>query len=353
MAIVRIMNMMLKDKNVGKNVVPIVPDESRTFGMEGMFRSVGIWNQEGQNYVPEDHDQLMFYKESKTGQVLQEGINESGAMSDWIAAATSYSVHNVQTIPFYICYSMFGMQRVLDLCWAAGDQRARGFLIGGTAGRTTLNGEGLQHEDGHSLILSNLIPNCISYDPTFQYEVAVVTQDGMRRMFQEQEDVFYYLTVMNENYEHPEMPVGAEADIIKGMYAFKKGGESGPARPAARFRHHLPRSHRCGRPAQERLGCRVRPLGLYQHERTGPQRYRYAALEPAASAGRAEAVARRAEAGRRQGPGHCFDRLHQAVLRADSSLRQGTVRHAGHRWFRPFGHPREAASPSSKSIVTG
>jgi len=225
MAIVRIMNMMLKDKNVGKNVVPIVPDESRTFGMEGMFRSVGIWNQEGQKYVPEDHDQLMFYKESKTGQVLQEGINEAGAMSDWIAAATAYSVHNVQTIPFYICYSMFGMQRVLDLCWAAGDQRARGFLIGGTAGRTTLNGEGLQHEDGHSLILSNLIPNCISYDPTFQYEVAVIAQDGMRRMFQEQEDIFYYLTVMNENYEHPEMPAGAEADIIKGMYSFRKGGK--------------------------------------------------------------------------------------------------------------------------------
>jgi len=226
MAIVRIMNMLLKDKNVGKNVVPIVPDESRTFGMEGMFRAVGIWNQEGQNYVPEDHDQLMFYKESTTGQVLQEGINESGAMSDWIAAATAYSVHGVQTIPFYICYSMFGLQRTLDLCWAAGDQRARGFLIGGTAGRTTLNGEGLQHEDGHSLILSQLIPNCISYDPTFQYEVAVIAQDGMRRMFQEQEDVFYYLTVMNENYEHPEMPAGAEADIIKGMYAFKKGGES-------------------------------------------------------------------------------------------------------------------------------
>ena len=226
MAIVRIMNMMLKDKNVGKNVVPIVPDESRTFGMEGMFRSVGIWNQQGQNYVPEDHDQLMFYKESKTGQVLQEGINEAGAMSDWIAAATAYSVHGVQTIPFYICYSMFGMQRVLDLCWAAGDQRARGFLIGGTAGRTTLNGEGLQHEDGHSLILSNLIPNCVSYDPTFQYEVAVIAQDGMRRMHQEQEDIFYYITVMNENYEHPEMPAGAEADIIKGMYAFKAGGKS-------------------------------------------------------------------------------------------------------------------------------
>ncbi len=230
MAIVRIMNMMLKDKNVGKHVVPIVPDESRTFGMEGMFRSVGIWNQEGQNYVPEDHDQLMFYKESKTGQVLQEGINEAGAMSDWIAAATSYSVHNVQTIPFYICYSMFGLQRTLDLVWAAGDQRARGFLIGGTAGRTTLNGEGLQHEDGHSLILANLVPNCVSYDPTFQYEVAVIAQDGMRRMFAEQEDVFYYLTVMNENYEHPEMPVGAEADIIKGMYSFRKGAESAAPR---------------------------------------------------------------------------------------------------------------------------
>jgi pyruvate dehydrogenase E1 component len=226
MAIVRIMNILLKDKQVGRNVVPIVPDESRTFGMEGMFRQVGIWNQEGQKYVPEDHDQLMFYKESKTGQVLQEGINEAGAMSDWIAAATSYSVHNVQTIPFYICYSMFGLQRTLDLCWAAGDQRARGFLIGGTAGRTTLNGEGLQHEDGHSLVLSNLIPNCISYDPTFQYEVAVIVQDGLRRMFAEQEDVFYYLTVMNENYEHPAMPDGAEANILKGMYQFRKGTAS-------------------------------------------------------------------------------------------------------------------------------
>ena len=225
MAIVRIMNMLLKDKAVGKNVVPIVPDESRTFGMEGMFRAVGIWNQEGQNYVPEDHDQLMFYKESKSGQVLQEGINEAGAMSDWIAAATAYSVHGVQTIPFYICYSMFGLQRVMDLVWAAGDQRARGFLVGGTAGRTTLNGEGLQHEDGHSHILANLVPNCISYDPTFQFEVAVIVQDGLRRMHVEQEDVFYYLTVMNENYEHPDMPKGAEADIIKGMYSLRQGGK--------------------------------------------------------------------------------------------------------------------------------
>ena len=225
MAIVRIMNTLLKDKQIGRHVVPIVPDESRTFGMEGMFRQYGIWNQEGQKYVPEDHDQLMFYKESKTGQVLQEGINEAGSMADWIAAGTAYSVHGVQMMPFYIFYSMFGLQRTMDLCWAAGDQRTRGFLIGGTAGRTTLNGEGLQHEDGHSLLMANMIPNCISYDPTFQYEVAVVVQDGLRRMFAEQQDVYYYITVMNENYEHPEMPDGAEHDIIKGMYAFRKGGD--------------------------------------------------------------------------------------------------------------------------------
>ena len=225
MAIVRIMNTLLRDKQIGKHIVPIVPDESRTFGMEGMFRQYGIWSQEGQKYLPEDHDQLMFYKESVDGQVLQEGINEAGAMSDWIAAGTAYSVHGVQMVPFYIFYSMFGLQRTMDLCWAAGDQRTRGFLIGGTAGRTTLNGEGLQHEDGHSQILAGAIPNCVTYDPTFQYEVAVIVQDGMRRMFAEQEDVFYYLTVMNENYEHPEMPKGAEKDILKGMYAFRKGGK--------------------------------------------------------------------------------------------------------------------------------
>ena len=190
-----------------------------------MFRQYGIWNQQGQKYVPEDHDQLMFYKESETGQVLQEGINEAGAMADWIAAGTAYSVHNVQMVPFYIFYSMFGLQRTMDLCWAAADQRTRGFMIGGTAGRTTLNGEGLQHEDGHSQIMANMIPNCVSYDPTFQYEVAVIVQDGMRRMFAEQEDIYYYITVMNENYEHPEMPAGAEQDILKGMYAFRKGAD--------------------------------------------------------------------------------------------------------------------------------
>jgi pyruvate dehydrogenase E1 component len=218
MAFVQILQTIIRDKTIGKHVVPIVPDESRTFGMEGMFRQLGIWNQRGQLYTPQDADQLMFYKESKTGQVLQEGINEPGAMCDWMAAATSYSTHGVQMIPFYIFYSMFGFQRVGDLAWAAGDMRSRGFLLGGTAGRTTLNGEGLQHEDGHSHIYAATIPNCISYDPTFGYEVAVIIQDGLRRMCAEQEDVYYYLTVMNENYPQPAMPEGAAPDIIKGMY---------------------------------------------------------------------------------------------------------------------------------------
>jgi pyruvate dehydrogenase E1 component len=202
-------------------VVPIVPDESRTFGMEGMFRQFGIFSQVGQLYRPQDADQLMFYKEDKKGQILQEGINEPGAMASWIAAATSYSVNDMPMIPFYIYYSMFGFQRVGDLAWAAGDSRARGFLLGGTAGRTTLNGEGLQHEDGHSHIQSSLIPNCVSYDPTFSYEVAVIIQDGLRRMIGEQEDVWYYLTLMNENYEHPAMPEGVEENILKGIYLFR------------------------------------------------------------------------------------------------------------------------------------
>ncbi len=223
MAFVRILNTLLRDKNIGNRIVPIVPDESRTFGMEGMFRQFGIFSQVGQLYRPEDANQLMYYKEDKNGQMLQEGINEPGAMSSWIAAATSYSHSDAPTIPFYVYYSMFGFQRVGDLAWAAGDMRARGFLIGGTAGRTTLNGEGLQHEDGHSHLISSTIPNCVSYDPTFSYEVAVIVQDGLRRMYAEQEDVFYYITVMNENYEHPGMPEGAEADIIKGMYLFKEG----------------------------------------------------------------------------------------------------------------------------------
>ncbi|MEP6996198.1 MAG: pyruvate dehydrogenase (acetyl-transferring), homodimeric type, partial [Betaproteobacteria bacterium] len=235
MAFVQILQTLLRDKAIGKHIVPIVPDESRTFGMEGMFRQLGIWNQLGQLYTPQDADQLMFYKESKTGQVLQEGINEPGAMCDWMAAATSYSTHGVPMIPFYIFYSMFGFQRVGDLAWAAGDMRSRGFLLGGTAGRTTLNGEGLQHEDGHSHVYAATVPNCISYDPSFGYELAVIIQDGLRRMYAEQEDVYYYLTVMNENYTQPAMPEGAAPDILKGMYLLKAGaGRAGAKSKAPR-----------------------------------------------------------------------------------------------------------------------
>lgn len=227
MAFVRILSTLLKDKKIGKRVVPIVPDESRTFGMEGLFRQYGIWNPKGQQYTPQDKDQLMFYKESTDGQILQEGINEPGAMADWIAAATSYANSKYAMIPFYIYYSMFGFQRIGDLAWAAGDMHARGFLLGGTAGRTTLNGEGLQHEDGHSHIQADLIPNCVSYDPTFQYELAVIVQEGLRRMYAQNEDVFYYITLMNENYLHPEMPAGVEEQILKGMYLLKAGADSG------------------------------------------------------------------------------------------------------------------------------
>jgi pyruvate dehydrogenase E1 component len=228
MAFVRILSTLVRDKQIGKYIVPIVPDEARTFGMEGMFRQLGIYSSAGQLYEPQDNDQVMFYKESKDGQILEEGINEAGAFSSWIAAATAYSVTGTQMIPFYIFYSMFGFQRIGDLAWAAGDSRARGFVLGATAGRTTLNGEGLQHEDGHSHLMSATIPNCVSYDPTFGYELAVIVQEGMRRMVQNQEDVYYYITLMNENYSHPEMPKGSEAGILKGMYAFSKSKAKGP-----------------------------------------------------------------------------------------------------------------------------
>jgi pyruvate dehydrogenase E1 component len=231
MAYSRAIGALIRDKVVGPRLVPIVSDETRTFGMEGMFRQVGMYQPLGQLYRPQDADQLMWYREDKTGQILQEGINEAGAISSWMAAATSYSTHGKQMIPFFIFYSMFGFQRIGDFIWAAGDLRSRGFLMGGTAGRTTLNGEGLQHEDGQSHIMASFIPNCVSYDPTYAYELAVIMQDGLRRMIGDQEDVFYYLTVMNENYHHPAMPAGAEAGIIKGLYQFSKGeGKKGAPR---------------------------------------------------------------------------------------------------------------------------
>lgn len=230
MVLGRILSSLLKDKKIGKHIVPIIPDEARTFGMEGLFRQVGIYAHEGQKYIPQDKDQVAYYREDQKGQVIQEGINELGAMSSWLAAATSYSSNDTPMIPFYIYYSMFGFQRVGDLAWAAGDQRARGFLLGGTAGRTTLNGEGLQHADGHSHILANTIPSCISYDPTYGYELAVIIQDGLRRMFQEQEDVFYYITCMNENYAQPPLPEGVEEGIRRGIYRLDHVQAGGPSR---------------------------------------------------------------------------------------------------------------------------
>ena len=226
MAFVRVLTALLKDKQIGKRIVPIIPDEARTFGMEGLFRQVGIYSSQGQKYEPQDSDQVAYYREDQKGQVLQEGINELGAMASWLSAGTSYSTNDLPMVPFYIYYSMFGFQRVGDLAWAAGDSQTRGFLVGGTAGRTTLNGEGLQHQDGHSHTQAALIPNCVSYDPTYGYEVAVIVQDGLRRMLEEQEDVFYYLTVMNENYKQPAMPKGVEEGIIKGIYKLETIGRS-------------------------------------------------------------------------------------------------------------------------------
>lgn len=222
MAFVRILSQLVKDKDLGSRIVPIIPDEARTFGMEGMFRQLGIYSSVGQLYEPVDKDQVMFYREDKKGQILEEGINEAGAMSSWIAAGTAYSIHNQPMLPFYVFYSMFGFQRIGDLAWAAGDSRARGFLIGGTSGRTTLNGEGLQHEDGHSHILASTVPNCRTYDPTFAYELAVIIREGIRQMTEEQKDIFYYITVMNEAYAHPAMPEGVEEGIIKGMYLLEE-----------------------------------------------------------------------------------------------------------------------------------
>ncbi len=225
MAFVRMLTALARDKQIGNRIVPIVPDEARTFGMEGMFRQFGIYASKGQLYEPEDAGELMYYREDKKGQILEEGINEGGAFCSWLAAGTSYSNHNEQMVPFYIYYSMFGFQRIGDFIWAGGDQQSRGFLIGGTAGRTTLAGEGLQHQDGHSLVHASTVPNCVSYDPTYAYELAVIVQDGLRRMIGEQEDVFFYITTMNENYVHPPMPKGVEDGILRGMYLLQVGGQ--------------------------------------------------------------------------------------------------------------------------------
>ncbi len=225
MAFVRLLGILVKDKEIGKHIVPIIPDEARTFGMEGLFRQLGIYAPTGQTYEPQDSESISWYREDPAGQILEEGITEAGAVSSWLAAATSHANHDIPMIPFYAFYSMFGFQRIGDQLWAAGDSRARGFLMGATAGRTTLNGEGLQHQDGHALLFASAYPSCRAYDPAFSYEVAILIQQGMRRMFAENEDVFYYITLLNENYPQPEMLPGIEDDLEKGMYLFKKGAE--------------------------------------------------------------------------------------------------------------------------------
>jgi len=226
MTFVRVLSQIVKDKSLGERVVPIVPDEARTFGMEGMFRQLGIYSSEGQLYNPVDSGQMMYYREDKKGRILEEGINEAGAFAAWMAAATSYSTNSLAMVPVYVFYSMFGFQRIGDLAWAAGDMQAQGFLIGATSGRTTLNGEGLQHQDGHSHILASSIPNCVSYDPTYGYELAVIMQDGLYRMYEKKEKVFYYITTMNENYTHHAMPEGTEEGIRRGMYPLKTVGDA-------------------------------------------------------------------------------------------------------------------------------
>ncbi len=346
MAFVQILQMLIRDKVIGKRIVPIVPDESRTFGMEGMFRQLGIWNQYGQKYTPQDADQLMFYKEDKHGQVLQEGINEAGGMCDWLAAATSYSTHDLPMIPFYIFYSMFGFQRIGDLAWAAGDMRSRGFLLGGTSGRTTLNGEGLQHEDGHSHVLAATIPNCVAYDPTFAYEVAVIVQDGLRRMVTDQEDVFYYLTVMNENYAHPAMPEGAAPDILKGMYRYSAGAKGKAKAPRVQllgsgtiFREVIAAADLLKKDWGVEADLWSCP-SFTQLARDGMAVARENMLR---AEGPRPAVARGALPGGHARPGHRRHRLHPHVRGADPAVRAATLRGARHRRLRALRHAREAA----------
>ena len=312
MALVRMLTTLVKDKNIGKHIVPIVPDEARTFGMEGMFRQVGIYSSVGQLYTPQDADQLMFYREDKQGQILEEGINEAGSLCSWLAAATAYSNHGVSMVPFYIYYSMFGFQRVGDFIWAAGDSQARGFLVGGTAGRTTLAGEGLQHQDGHSQLVATTVPNCVAYDPTYAYELAVIVQDGLRRMYQEQESVFYYITCMNENYAHPAMPAGVAQGILNGMYLLQIGGRGKVRVTLFGSGHDLARGAGGGGTAREKLWRAGRCVFGHELQRAAQERAGDRALESAASQrSRASKPTCSRRLADREGPVHCRDRLHE------------------------------------------
>ena len=344
MAFVRILNSLVRDPAIGERVVPIVPDESRTFGMEGMFRQLGIFSQVGQLYQPEDAEDFMFYREDEHGQILQEGINEAGAFSSWIAAATSYANHGVTMVPFYVFYSMFGFQRVGDLAWAAGDSRARGFLIGATAGRTTLNGEGLQHEDGHSHVLASVVPNCRAYDPTYGYELAVIVRDGLRRMCEEQEDVFYYLTVMNENYVQPALPEGSEEGILRGIYLLREGTGDGP-RVQLLGSGAILREVIAGADLLESdfgVASDVWSVTSFTElRRDGLEVERWNRLHPT---GEQRALVRRDGA---RGPRRAVrrrDRLHARVRRPDPAVRARPLRRARHRRLRAQRLPRQAAA---------
>ena len=283
MAFVRVLTLLLKDKSLSQYIVPIIPDEARTFGMESLFRQYGIYASRGQLYKPVDSENFLFYKEAKNGQILEEGINEAGSMASFTAAGTAYATYGVPMIPFFTYYSMFGFQRIGDLIWAFADSRGKGFLMGGTAGRTTLSGEGLQHQDGHSLVLASTVPTCRSYDPAYAYEIAVIIQDGIRRMYQEMEDRFYYLTIYNENYAQPPMPEGVADGILRGIYRYKAAENGKPASSALRKRTDSERSFaRAEDPGGEVPGC-GRRLERHQLQRTAPRRSGSGALEPAAS----------------------------------------------------------------------
>ena len=346
MAFVRLLSTLVKDPGMGERVVPIVPDEARTFGMEGMFRQLGIYSSMGQRYTPHDSGQILFYKEDIKGQILEEGINEAGAMSAWIAAATSYANHNLTQVPFYIFYSMFGFQRIGDLAWAAGDQRARGFLIGATSGRTTLNGEGLQHQDGHSHLVAATIPNCVSYDPTYAYEVAVIVHHGLEVMYGRRESKFFYITTMNENYQHPEMPAGVEEGIIRGMYRVESAAPKAKTVVQLMGCGSILREVRGGRgAAAPGLRHRRRRVEPHQHQRAAPRRPRRRALEPAAPHGEdAAGAVRHADAGWRDGARDRVHRLHQGLGRRAAALHPAALRGAGHGRLRTQRHARSPAA---------
>ena len=351
MAFVRILTTLLKDKNIGRNIVPIVPDEARTFGMEGLFRQIGIYSSMGQLYQPQDADQLMSYREDKKGQILEEGINEAGALCSWIAAGTAYANHGVSMVPFYIFYSMFGFQRVGDFIWAAGDLRTRGFLMGATAGRTTLAGEGLQHQDGHSLLLSTMVPNCRSYDPTYAYELAVIIQDGLRRMYVDGESVFYYVTVMNENYAMPAMPKGVEQGILNGLYLLSIGGR-GKVRATLMGAGTILREVQAAAEILEKdygvpadvfsapsfSELRREALDCERWNLLNPEKPRAGAL-------------RRAVPGRSPGAVHRGHRLRAQRARADPPVGAGRVHRPRHRRLRPLGRTGRACAIISKSTA--